>query len=900
MRSDMKLDQLHYVLLVALLLAGSPLACNGSDSAGDGGCSPGESRCIDAYSFQVCSGSGYWGPKVICREDETCLLGVCSPANAGSCTPGERRCEGDTSIQTCTTDGVWSNPEPCGENEVCLVSTCMPTGVECSEGETRCVGDQIKYCGSDFLWGPSGDCPAELVCRDGECIDEGGDGDIDYDYGDGDTDYEEVGEDEGEFSLTLDSDTDGLPDYIEDRNRNGIYDPGETDFLNPDTDGDGLLDGVEDANQDGIRQINETDPRDPDSDFDSLLDGEEDANQNGEVEADETDPLNYDTDGDGVSDGLELSGGYSLGNSDPLNQDSDGDTLPDGVEDDNHNGIYEPEFGETDPTLWDSDGDGTPDNEESVSLICQNDQITAVNLHDNQAGDWTFALLPGFDYVLLDMGTPDGQRLTAAAFENASLGAAGFILSRDPLAEDAAGQVAGDNGLLGAIVSNGQLNHRGRTYESYDGYDAMTSHYTVTTEQQSVGELRNQALAVLSDRTQGQIGSLPGGPSRAASEFEILTETILRADNALLIFAVLAKDDYENAAQPQARYHITDITDGSAVAVAGQGTLNSCDPYLGAEIKPVDFIWVVDDSGSMSEDQQAVAAAAHVFSSVMTAAGIDFRVGVTSTDCAGMCPPIIANNPLTAWMCALISQPDPGALGPHKFTRDMAGFQSDVQDPPCGESEYGLLSGGAAIFRALDSTRPENERLRPEASVIVIFLSDEEDQGYEDCAGILSGCNQADYLAEQKDYYTNLEATCFAIVGDMPDGCGGGDPDSGPGSGEPGEAYIKVAYHTGGSFASICSPDLTPTMEEILRAAAGTASVYELIHHPISSSIQVMIEGGMIERSQTNGFEYDVVSENIVFYGEARPEEGDDVVISYRYFLDDPKGSDATHGRNAD
>jgi len=41
----------------------------------------------------------------------------------------------------------------------------------------------------------------------------------------------------------LDSDADGIPDYLEDINCNGKTDPGETDKDNPDTDGDGLKDG---------------------------------------------------------------------------------------------------------------------------------------------------------------------------------------------------------------------------------------------------------------------------------------------------------------------------------------------------------------------------------------------------------------------------------------------------------------------------------------------------------------------------------------------------------------------------------------------------------------------------------------------------------------------------------
>ena len=74
-------------------------------------------------------------------------------------------------------------------------------------------------------------------------------------------------------SPPLDSDGDGIPDYIEDSNHNGTVDTGETDPRNPDTDGDGLPDGVEDSNHDGTVDQGETDPRNPDTNGDGILDG---------------------------------------------------------------------------------------------------------------------------------------------------------------------------------------------------------------------------------------------------------------------------------------------------------------------------------------------------------------------------------------------------------------------------------------------------------------------------------------------------------------------------------------------------------------------------------------------------------------------------------------------------
>ncbi len=802
-------------------------------------------------------------PGLACNSQGQCITVECDSADdcqSGYTCIGYRCVILDDEPDTCT-----SNAD-CPTGYYCdVVGQCWPSN-EPTDGDTP-DGDD-----------PDGDTP------DGDNVDgdipdgDGADGDVSDGDFDGDFNLD------GEFELPPDSDEDGLPDPVEDRNGNGVWDPGETDLHNPDTDEDGLLDGTEDQNHDGTLQFNETDPLNSDSDFDKLPDGVEDDNQNGELDPGETDPLNPDTDEDGVIDGDELSGGYTNGNSDPLDRDTDDDTLPDGIEDKNHNGIYEPLLGETDPTMVDSDGDQIPDNEESVSQICLEDQITDIVLYENFDADYTLALLPDFSHALLGMNPAPQEILHAAAFEWPSHPLAGFLLVRPLSAATAEALVSADNpDLESGLVASGGLNHRGRTYSSYDGYSSMTSRYSLTTTSQTVGALRNKALSILSDRTTAQIDNLPAGPSDTSTQFEIVMQTLVRDDRSLTLFAVASKSEWDNSTTPAVRLRMTDLTDGSALSHALRDTTDSCDPFAGAGQGLVDFIWVVDDSGSMDEDQQAVSDAAALFAQIMTSAGIDFRVAVTSTDCLGECPPLI--EAWWPWMCADYTA-DSGRLGEYNFTRDMAEFQSDVNNPPCSSSEYGLKAGHQAIERALNTQLPENERFRSDASRIIIWLSDEEDQEYEDCNN--ASCEN-NVLVNYRDYYDSVQTTCFAIVGDTPNGCGTGSSDSGPGSGEAGTAYIDIAYHTGGVFGSICSPDLTPTMEEILRAAAGTASSYELVHHPISSTIQVVVEGVEIARSQSNGFEYDAVSETIVFYGDARPEEGNDVVMSYRFFVDDPK-----------
>ncbi len=132
-----------------------------------------------------------------------------------------------------------------------------------------------------------------------------------------------------------DSDSDGLFNFIEDKNGNGVVDPGETNPNNPDTDGDGLSDGTEDANKNGVVDPGESDPTNkcspnatfPSCDFDgdgiiNSLDNDDDNDGVPDAQDVQNFNPNSDSDGDGISDNNETGGDgvYNAGvDSDPLN-----------------------------------------------------------------------------------------------------------------------------------------------------------------------------------------------------------------------------------------------------------------------------------------------------------------------------------------------------------------------------------------------------------------------------------------------------------------------------------------------------------------------------------------------------------------------------------------------------
>lgn len=100
-------------------------------------------------------------------------------------------------------------------------------------------------------------------------------------------------DDDGDGILNIydiDSDNDLIWDKNEDKNGNGIQDPGERKYLDSDSDNDFILDGIEDANRDGDFDMGETDPLNNDTDHDGYNDGMEDDNHNGIVDTGEEDP----------------------------------------------------------------------------------------------------------------------------------------------------------------------------------------------------------------------------------------------------------------------------------------------------------------------------------------------------------------------------------------------------------------------------------------------------------------------------------------------------------------------------------------------------------------------------------------------------------------------------------
>ncbi len=201
-----------------------------------------------------------------------------------------------------------------------------------------------------------------------------------------------------------DSDYDGLPDGVEDANRNGWID-GDGESIPPSW--NPWLDrNWPDGSLDGSDTWLETDPNNADTDLDGLSDGYgEDKNANGVIDGDangdriydagevwtETDPLNSDTDGDSLPDGWEVTYGF-----DPLDNGTDslrtaaaadGDPAQGGSGDSDGDGTSNLEelINGTNPQVADS---GTPSGPPSIVIGPQDEIIVGAIANAQEFSDW--------------------------------------------------------------------------------------------------------------------------------------------------------------------------------------------------------------------------------------------------------------------------------------------------------------------------------------------------------------------------------------------------------------------------------------------------------------------------------------------------------------------------------
>lgn len=242
-----------------------------------------------------------------------------------------------------------------------------------------------------------------------------------------------------------------------------------------------------------------------------------------------------------------------------------------------------------------------------------------------------------------------------------------------------------------------------------------------------------------------------------------------------------------------------------------------------------DILFVIDDSGSMGEEQAKLARNLGVFVERLTESGTDWHAGVITTDTSAS---IFSGRLRDVAGYSFVSPAIPRAeILLDAAVRVGAGGSDD---------EKGLL----AIQRAL--TQPTRDLqdhhrgfLRPDAGLHVIVISDEDD-GSGDAVSTTELAN----LMRTMKADPELPITFNSIVGPKPSGC-----DSRDTSASYGSRYWVMTDRVGGSQWSICEDDWEPILDALGLVVSGVRSDFFLEDVPDLDSLQVWVswQGGRRE-----------------------------------------------------
>jgi hypothetical protein len=262
----------------------------------------------------------------------------------------------------------------------------------------------------------------------------------------------------------------------------------------------------------------------------------------------------------------------------------------------------------------------------------------------------------------------------------------------------------------------------------------------------------------------------------------------------------------------------------------------------------LDVLWVLDDSLTMIEEQEQLAATVDTFIEFMTIAEVPFQLGVVTTD---------------------MDRDDAGALREgmilDRDTPDIGQVFADLVlvDDAGSRDERGLDAAAAAA----DPSGPNPDFARADADLEVIFFTDEDDQ---------SRLDPDEALEALEDPRSGRDVGITAIIGDLPEGC-----YTVYAAADAGTRYAELADMAGGLVESICVSDYEAMLQRVALQTLGLVDTFQLSAVPELSSMLVRVDGALVHERDRHGWRYDPAENTIVFDGYAIPPPGAVVDIDY-------------------
>jgi len=299
------------------------------------------------------------------------------------------------------------------------------------------------------------------------------------------------------------------------------------------------------------------------------------------------------------------------------------------------------------------------------------------------------------------------------------------------------------------------------------------------------------------------------------------------------------------------------------VVVDGEGSAVSSwsDRFEQEPARPVDVLFIVDNSGSMSGEIDNLADTFEVFINGFASLGLDYQIGVITTDMddPSQSGRLLGPDPII----------HPGLADP------VAAFVAATEQGASGSgSEKGLAAAQAALSAPL-ITSSNVGLVRKDSSLSLIVISDEDDDSRDTIV-------PATFASWLETYQGDPALTRFSAVAGPPSGLLPCISLISGISATPAIRYNRVVRDTGGIHISFCDMDMSSILSSLAVVSTGLKQTFALTQTPSRpDEIEVNVEGLVVPHDFANGVSYSPTDNSISFHGAWIPRPSQSIEARY-------------------
>ncbi|MCF6331436.1 MAG: hypothetical protein L3I99_07835 [Sulfurimonas sp.] len=495
---------------------------------------------------------------------------------------------------------------------------------------------------------------------------------------------------------------------------------------------------------------------------------------------------------------------------------------------------------------------------------CGNDPETDLPTDSTKA-------LVGNSYYIVNPATtyqsvPELDGITMKAAVSGSAGAiAGFVIKKNDTSSFAASvsnYVTTDE-IRAIITLLGEQNYTNKDFSTINE-QVYTKYTEFTVGDYSFSTATATTTIALSNKMMNTLASateiLPVGSAITATEFRMFVTVTNFNQELYYTVSISPKEDsifQKNFALMTALSSGTNYT--SIIERLVQDTNNFSG--LSDSSNQADFLFMVDDSGSMGSKQAALTAAGNDFKDAISLAGLNFNIAILTTSAGA------DGIPCTDGCYDRILQ-DVGIIDNNislfNDQINLIGTSGSPVETGIYNSEQALKDGGLLKTAPFSFPR-ENTQLS------IVILSDEVSQ-YDSRAG--TSFNPKKNIFVDNNILVN-SIVDTGLCGDSSFYIDGGDTNG---------QYDDLSIATGGLVGNICNggdnPNYSAVMQNIAFQATGA---YKLDYNNAKpNSLNVSVNGVSFHPSIIDGYMYIEGTNSIAFFGTL-PSENDDIEVYYEY-----------------